>query len=172
MGQLLGWVSTLVLLGAGLHRTLISAVLRSTASPASVAVPASSSRLRGTSPPRLSRVSPASHIKQVFSSRSLIRLAKSLVPASVVVMLGWHLLQQVLRDTPVLGLDRLPATLGKAYGLGMKAALVMVVWAAIDYAVERRAWNHRLRMSKQHVRQEMKEQLGNPQMKGKIRQLW
>jgi len=76
----------------------------------------------------------------------------------------------LLGPMPVMSLDRLPATFGAAYGLGVKAAWVMVVWSSIDYAVEYVSWSKRLKMSKQEMKDEMKEAMGNPHTKGRVRQ--
>jgi flagellar biosynthetic protein FlhB len=46
----------------------------------------------------------------------------------------------------------------------------MVVWSAIDYAVEYASWTKRLKMSKQEMKEEMKQAMGNPQTKGRVRQ--
>jgi len=46
-----------------------------------------------------------------------------------------------------------------------------VAWAALDYAVERMAWNKKSRMTKQEMRDEVKETMGNPQVKGRIRRI-
>ncbi|HXE06830.1 MAG TPA: EscU/YscU/HrcU family type III secretion system export apparatus switch protein, partial [Acidobacteriaceae bacterium] len=53
----------------------------------------------------------------------------------------------------------------------LKAAWIMLAWSAIDYAIERAAWNKRLRMTKQEMRDELKETMGNPQVKGRIRRI-
>ena len=120
--------------------------------------------------PKLSRLSPASHVKQMFSMRTVARTTKSVLPALVVSVLGWKALKSILGPMPVLSLERLPATFGVAYGLGVKAAWVMVVWSAIDYVVEYRSWSQRLKMSKQEMKEEMKQAMGNPQVKGRVRQ--
>jgi len=88
----------------------------------------------------------------------------------VVSMLGWRALSSLLGPMPVMSLARLPATFGVAYGLGVKAAWVMVIWSAIDYAVEYASWSKRLKMSKQEMKDEMKEANGNPHTKGRVRQ--
>ena len=72
---------------------------------------------------------------------------------------------------PVMSVARLPETLEACFGLAVKAAWVMVAWSALDYAVERMAWNKKLRMSKQELRDELKETIGNPQVKGRIRRI-
>jgi len=120
--------------------------------------------------PKLNRVSPGSHIKNLFSMRSLVRTAKSVIPAAIVGVMGWKALHSLMGPMPVMSLARLPATFGVAYGLGIKAAWVMVVWSAIDYAVEYASWTKRLKMSKQEMKEEMKQAMGNPQTKGRVRQ--
>jgi len=120
--------------------------------------------------PKLSRVSPASHVKNMFSMRTLVRVAKSVVPAAIVGVMGWKALHSLMGPMAVMSMERLPATFGVAYGLGIKAAWVMVVWSAIDYAVEYASWSKRLKMSKQEMKEEMKQAMGNPQVKGRVRQ--
>jgi flagellar biosynthesis protein FlhB len=66
---------------------------------------------------------------------------------------------------------RLSAMFVVAYGLIVDAAWVSLVWSALDYIVEWRSWSERLKMTKQEMRDEMKETGGNPQIKGRIRQI-
>jgi flagellar biosynthetic protein FlhB len=121
--------------------------------------------------PKLERLSPGTHIKQMFSLRAIARLMKSLLPALVVAFFGWKALHNMMEPMPVLSMARLPETFATAYGLGVKAAWVMVCWAALDYAVEYRSWSQRLMMSKQEMKEEARDSNGNPQVKGRLRQL-
>ena len=121
--------------------------------------------------PSLNRLNPGTHIKNMFSVKSLVRLVKSLIPAVVVAWFGWKALSGLVTPMPVMSLQRLPETFAVAYSLGVKAAWVMVCWSAIDYVVEWRSWNKRLKMSKQEVKEEHKTMQGNPQVKGKLRSL-
>jgi flagellar biosynthesis protein FlhB len=52
-----------------------------------------------------------------------------------------------------------------AGGLACRAALVGLALGAIDLVVTRRAWTGRLKMSKDEVRREYREQDGDPQLK-------
>jgi flagellar biosynthetic protein FlhB len=87
------------------------------------------------------------------------------------VVLGWGALKALMISTPVMGLMRLPAMFSSAYGLALDAAWVTLVWSGLDYAIEWRSWNQRLRMSKQEMRDEMRDSMGNPQIKAKVRQI-
>lgn len=120
---------------------------------------------------KFERMNPVTNLGNIFSLRSLTRMMKSLLPVAVVVGLGVKALKESILPMPVMSLARLPETLDAGYGLAMKAAWVMVAWSALDYAVERMAWNKKLRMSKQEVREELKETIGNPQVKGRIRRI-
>lgn len=120
---------------------------------------------------KFSRLNPAANLKNLFSLRQAMRLVKSLVPATVMIALGWSTLKSRMLSMPAMSLARLPQTFSDSYGLALDAAWLMLVWSAIDYAVEWRSWNQRLKMSKQEVREEMKDSMGNPEIKGKIRQI-
>jgi flagellar biosynthetic protein FlhB len=120
---------------------------------------------------KFERLNPVTNIGNIFSMRSVTRIAKSLLPAAVVIALGLKALRELVLPMPVMSAMRLPVTLGACFDLTVKAAWVMVVWSAFDYAMERVAWNKKLRMSKQELRDEMKETMGNPQVKRRIRQI-
>jgi flagellar biosynthetic protein FlhB len=87
------------------------------------------------------------------------------------VILGWGALKTLMVPMPVMSLLRLPATFSAAYGLALDAAWVTLVWSGLDYAIEWRSWNQRLKMSKQEMREEMRDAMGNPQIKAKVRQI-
>ncbi len=120
---------------------------------------------------KIARLNPISNLGNIFSLRSVTRMAKSLVPAAVVVAFGVSELKGAILPMPVMSVARLPTTLSVCYGIAVKAAWVMVVWSGLDYAMEYRAWNQKLRMTKQEMRDEMKESQGNPQVKGRMRRI-
>jgi flagellar biosynthetic protein FlhB len=120
---------------------------------------------------KFSKLNPVTNLGNLFSLRSVTRVVKSLVPASVMVVLGWGALKALMVPMPVMSLMRLPATFSTAYRLALDAAWVTLAWSGLDYAIEWKSWNERLKMSKQEVREEMKDAMGNPQIKGRIRQI-
>src|SRR6185437_9221530 len=120
---------------------------------------------------KFDRLNPISNLSNLFSVRSATRMAKSLLPAAVIAALGVTAVKQLILPMPVMSLARLPLTLQACYSVALKAAWLMLAWSAIDYAAERAAWNKRLRMTKQEMRDEMKETMGNPQVKGRIRRI-
>jgi flagellar biosynthetic protein FlhB len=120
--------------------------------------------------PRFSRLNPATNIKNIFSLQGASRMGKSLLPAGVIVILG---IQKVTSQTglPPMSVAHLPRMFSSAYDLLLDTAWILVAWSAIDYIVQWRSWESRMRMSKQEIREEMKESEGSPQVRSRIRGL-
>jgi flagellar biosynthetic protein FlhB len=57
------------------------------------------------------------------------------------------------------------------YGMLLAAAWLLFGWSAIDYLVEWQSRESRLKMSRDDMRDEFKETEGNPQIRGRIRNL-
>lgn len=120
---------------------------------------------------KFSKLNPLTNLGSVFSLRSATRVVKSLLPAAVMVVLGWGTLKALILPMPVMSLLRLPATFASAYGLAVDAAWVTLAWSGLDYAVEWTSWNKRLKMTRQEMREEMRDATGNPQIKARVRQI-
>ena len=116
------------------------------------------------------RINPASNIKNLFSLRAAARMGKSLLPAG---LLGVFAVQRIARQltVPPFSTARLELLGADVYGLLLAAAWLLFGWSAIDYLVEWQSRESRLKMSKQDMREEMKQTEGNPQIRGRIRNL-
>ncbi len=120
--------------------------------------------------PRWERINPVSNLKNLFSLRGTARLGKSLLPASVLVILAVHKLR-AQAAIPPLSVNRLPTMFATTYDILLDTALILLVWSGVDYLVEWRSFEDRLKMSKQEMREEHKQTEGNPQVRGRIRSL-
>lgn len=118
-----------------------------------------------------SRLSPASYFRQVFSFQGAARILKSLVPSVILVWLAAGLLQTAFIATPPLSLMQLPNMFSEAHTILLRASYITLGWSAIDYGVEWWTNEKRLRMSKQEIREEMKQNQGSPQVRRRIRQI-
>jgi len=119
---------------------------------------------------KLERISPVSNMKNLFSLRAAARLAKSLAPAA---LLGVFAVQRIGRQLtiPPFSTARLELLGSDLYGLLLAAAWLLFAWSAIDYLVEWQSRESRLKMSRDDMRDEFKETEGNPQIRGRIRNL-
>ncbi len=125
--------------------------------------------------PDLNRMNPLTGFGRMFSWNSLMELGKAVLKATllggVAAMLVWK-----ERDE-IFGLLAQPLEAALAHAghlvsfsfLMLVAALVLVVAADVPFQL----WQHfdRLKMTKEEVKQEMKEMMGDPHVKGRIRSL-
>ena len=119
---------------------------------------------------KFDRINPVANLKNVFSLRGLSRLGKSLIPVSV---LGVVALQRIAQEMkiPVLSVVRLQWLGADVYGLLEASAWILFAWALVDYVVEWRSRESRLKMSREELREEYKETEGSPQIRSRIRGL-
>jgi flagellar biosynthetic protein FlhB len=120
--------------------------------------------------PKWERINPAANLKNLFSLRSFTHIGKSLIPAAALLALAVRKVQaQSL--IPPFSVERLPITFGTVYSILLDTSFILFAWSAVDYLVEWRSWESRLKMSHQELREEYKQTEGNPQIRGKIRAL-
>lgn len=125
--------------------------------------------------PNFERLDPIAGLGRLVSLRGLVELAKSLLKLAFIgAALAWFLwhgqeaMQASGRGTVVAGIALSLSQLGRAALLfGTMLALI----GGIDAAYQRFDYGRRLRMSKQELRDEAKESEGNPELKGRIRQV-
>jgi flagellar biosynthetic protein FlhB len=116
------------------------------------------------------RINPASNLKNLFSLRAAARLAKSLLPAGLLAVFAVQRIGRQLAIPP-FSTARLEMLGADVYGLLLAAAWLLFAWSAVDYLVEWQSRESRLRMSRQDLREELKQTEGNPQIRGRIRNL-
>ena len=119
---------------------------------------------------RADRINPISNVKNLFSLRAGARLGKSLIPAALLAVFA---VQRIAREmsAPPFSVARLEFLGRDLYGLLLAAAWLLFAWAAVDFAVEWRSRESRLRMSREDLREEFKEMEGSPQIRSRIRGL-
>jgi flagellar biosynthetic protein FlhB len=122
-----------------------------------------------------SKLSPVSGLKRLFGLDGISNLAKGLLKIAIVGAAVWTVLWPMRGQLGLL-LDESPAdTAGDMTHLIihiMIAALaVLAVVAVLDYALQRFRFMQRNRMSKQEVKDEMKQTDGDPAVKARIRKV-
>ncbi len=119
---------------------------------------------------KLERINPLGNLKNLFSLRAASRLGKSLLP---VALLSVFAVERIARQMtiPPFSTARLELLGADVFGLLEAAAFLLFGWAAIDYLLEWRSRESRLRMSKDDLREELKETEGSPQIRSRIRGL-
>ena len=121
---------------------------------------------------KLDKFSPAKGVKKLFGVRPLVEAGKGVVKLGIVGTVIFMLVAPMLVDVELLPAFDLMYTLEriKVIALVILAATVMImtVIAAIDYIYQK--WDHteKLKMTKQEVKDETKQQDGDPKIKQRI----
>jgi flagellar biosynthetic protein FlhB len=124
---------------------------------------------------KFSRLDPIAGFRRMLSLRSLVELGKSLAKFMVVAAAAAIFLSQNLAE--LLGLGGEPIDLAIAHSMSMTGeALIaltcaLVLIAAVDVPFQLWQYHQDLRMTREEIRQESKEDDGSPEMKGRIRTL-
>jgi flagellar biosynthetic protein FlhB len=128
-----------------------------------------------TMAPKLSKISPLSGLKRLFSKQALANFAKGMVKlllvGTVLIALMWPERRRLIAlvDTDLSAV--LPLTLALALKqLGAVVAILAVV-AAADYLFQYRTWYERQKMSLREIKDEFKQTEGDPTIRGKMRQV-
>ena len=125
--------------------------------------------------PKLSKMSPIQGVKRMFSVQSLVELIKSIFKIALVGGVATAVLVYYLPFLRSLAFESTSSALEHAIEVLIWAfifvASSLVLIAAIDVPFQ--AWQHKekLKMTKQEVKDEYKQSEGDPQVKGRIRQL-
>ena len=125
--------------------------------------------------PDFSRLSPMAGFGRIFSMRGLVELVKAFAKFGVLAVIAVAFLWTKTDELMNLGMEPTAAGIGHAVTLSGQALFAfaggLVLIAAIDVPFQLFQHIKSLKMSLQEVREEMKESEGNPEVKGKIRQL-
>ena len=119
------------------------------------------------------RVNPAQGLKRLFSTQGLVQLVKSILKIVVIGWVAYTFLRSHLGELMGMSLldYRSALTLwgGLAVSLAARVGGVYVILAAADYAYQRWQYKENLKMTKEEVKEEMKQREGDPHVRSRIR---
>ena len=125
--------------------------------------------------PSLNKINPLEGFKKIFSIKSVVELLKQLAKVGVVGYICYKVIGEALPDLKNASLIPLMATLeivgGTVKSLVMKVILGLIIIAGFDFIFQKKQFMKQMRMSMQDLKDEYKETEGNPQIKGKLRQM-
>ena len=125
--------------------------------------------------PDFSRVNPLTNAKRVFGFGGLAELGKALVKLGIVGWAVWRVLEKAWPDLVDLGarspLALLEAAQRHAVSLLASAGAAFLVLALADWLYQKWQLTQSLKMTKEDVRQEMKQTDGDPVVKSRMRQV-
>jgi len=124
--------------------------------------------------PKFARINPARKLKDL-PGRNMEHFFQAIVMIPVMFWLTWSMVKDRLPELlrlPMMPVAAAAGTTGLLVKDGMrKASIVLLVLGAVMLVRERARYSKRLRMSKQDLRDELKDTEGSPQTKARIRRL-
>ncbi|MDR2051039.1 MAG: type III secretion system export apparatus subunit SctU [Deltaproteobacteria bacterium] len=125
--------------------------------------------------PKLDKLNPSQWFKKTFAVKNLVELIKTIVKTLIIAWVVKIAMEDNigrLLSLPYGDLDSIPPIAGSLFAsLIYSVAPVFLAVAAFDYFFQRWQYIKGLRMSKDEVKREYKEMEGDPQIKGKRKQL-
>lgn len=125
--------------------------------------------------PKLNRLDPISGLKRMFSIKSIVELVKAIGKIAVIMLAAYFMLRAT--EVQILGLSQEGIERGIQHSIQLSIFAAIVLSAStlliVLIDVPFQIWDHakKMRMSRQEIKDEMKDTEGKPEVKSKIRQM-
>ena len=124
--------------------------------------------------PKFSKLNPLKGFKKIFSVNAVVELIKSLAKIGLILFIcysylkdKWGLLLNLYDMSLMQGVALAAETVTD---LGIRIAAVYMIIALADFIYQKVKFSNDMKMTKQEIKEEYKQQEGDPQIKGQIRQ--
>jgi len=125
--------------------------------------------------PKFEKLDPAEGVKRLFSLRSIVELIKSIFKILIVAVAVYLAMRGEIERIPPLiymsPFDVMTYICGVSFRILLMSSWVLLVLAILDFAYQRWEYGRKLRMTKQEVKDELKQTEGDPRVKARVRSL-
>ena len=125
--------------------------------------------------PKLSKINPLEGFKRLFSLKSVINALKGILKISVLMVIVYMSIRGMFNESAKYLYVDLRASGKHLFSVGMsmiiKIGIAFIALAALDFLYQWWDYERNLRMSKQEIKEEYKQTEGDPQIKGKIKEM-
>lgn len=125
--------------------------------------------------PKADKFNPAKNIKKIFGLDSVVNLLKSSLKLIIISYVAYGVLLPVAETAPTLlnaPVQIIVSNLGSTlFTLSFRCGMIMLLFALADYGYSIYKHEKSLKMSKQEIRDEYKQQEGDPMVKGQRRRI-
>lgn len=123
--------------------------------------------------PKFNRLNPISGFKKIFSKDKVFELIKSIAKIGIIFYLAYSTLKGEVDKLAILyelGLLQAVSLIGNlVIDMGIKISAFYFIMGLADYIYQKLKFKKDMKMSKQEVKDEYKQQEGDPQIKGRIK---
>ena len=120
------------------------------------------------------KLNPVNGSKKLFSWKSVITTSISVVKMTVVGIVAWqlfmnhHLVSLIMKPMDLMNIFKGLAAL--AWDLTIKIAVIILILSVVEYVYQKWQFAEDQKMSKEDLKEEYKQQEGNPEIKSKVKQ--
>ena len=124
--------------------------------------------------PKFSKMNPINGVKRMFSLNTLVELLKSIVKVVVISYIAYSVITEHIKELYLVYDMSVMQSIHLMYNivleLAMKICILFCVIAAADFMYQKWKFKSDNKMTKQEVKDEFKNQEGDPKIKGQQRQ--
>lgn len=125
--------------------------------------------------PDFKKLSPISGVKRIFAASHFVEVGKMLLKCGVILAVLWMMINDSMDGLLHLQRQGLHQAIYQGFAIFRHVVgyfvAVIVIFALLDVPLSKFMFTKKMRMTKQEVKEEHKNNDGNPQVKGRIRQL-
>jgi flagellar biosynthetic protein FlhB len=125
--------------------------------------------------PKFSRINPLEGFKRLFSLKSVIDALKGIMKIILLMVIIYISLEGMFQESSKYLYVDIPYAAIHLFECGktmvIRIAIAFIAVAALDFMYQWWDYERRLKMSKQEIKEEYKQTEGDPQVKGKIKQI-
>ena len=125
--------------------------------------------------PKFSRLNPLEGFKRLFSLRSLVDTVKNLIKIVILMAIIFLSIRDMFLESSNYLYTDLTASVAHlvevAGGMVLRISIAFVAVAAMDFFYQWWDFERNMKMTKQEVKEEYKQMEGDPQVKGKIKEI-
>ena len=125
--------------------------------------------------PKFSRLSPLQGFKRLFSLKSLVETGKNLIKIIILLVIIFLSIRDMFLESSNYLYTDLTASVAHlvemAWGMVVRICIAFVAVAAVDFFYQWWDYEKNMMMTKQEVKEEYKQMEGDPQVKGKIKEI-
>lgn len=125
--------------------------------------------------PSLAKLDPIQGVKKLFAFEAMTNFGKSAVKAIGLILIYYYVVKPYLTEVVYSASMPYESALTLYGDIILKyllyAVIFMILIVALDYEMQRRHLLKTLMMTRHEIKEEMKETDGNPEMKGRLREI-
>ncbi len=123
--------------------------------------------------PKLERISPVAGAKRLFSKRTLETLVRDILKIVVVGWIGFSAIRGLMNDILSMAGSSAGQILSftgiSVFKIAMKILIGYGILAILDYAFQRWDYENSIKMTRQELREELKQLEGDPLLRARVR---